>query len=132
MLGYCKKLARVDWKESADALEVTVERDGGLIARVHATLGPPSPVGAEAPSYTANIRIIPSAEAGAPPSVSELVQVSNALLVHETRPAQATLEFGPAAESEAWSALAIRRILSAGLAVSDLTLNYGTVLTRYV
>jgi acetoacetate decarboxylase len=132
VLGYCKKLARVDWKESADALEVTVERGGGLIARVHATLDPVIPVGTESPSYTANIRLIPSAEAGAPPSVSELLRVSNGLFVHETRPAEATLEFGPAAETEAWSALPMRRILSAGLAVSDLTLNYGTVLARYV
>jgi acetoacetate decarboxylase len=132
VLGYCKKLARVDWKESADGLEVTVERGGGLMARVHARLGPASPVGAGGPSYTANIRLIPSAEEGAPPSVSELVQVSNALFVHETRPAEATLEFGPVADTEAWSALPVRRVLSAGLAVSDFTLNYGTVLARYV
>ena len=132
VLGYCKKLAQVDWKESADTLEVTVVRDGALIACVHATLGPVSRIGASAPSYTANIRLIPSAEAGAPPSVSELLQVSNGLFVHETRPAEATLEFGPAADTEAWSALPMRRVVAAGLAVSDLTLNYGTVLARYV
>jgi acetoacetate decarboxylase len=132
VLGYCKKLARVSWKESADALEVTVERGSGLIARTHATLGPVHVVGAASPSYTANIRLIPSAEAGAPPSVSELVQVSNGLFVHETRQADATLEFGPVADAEAWSALPVRRILSAGLAVSDLTLNHGTVLAHYI
>jgi acetoacetate decarboxylase len=132
VLGYCKKLARVDWKESVDALEVTVERGGGLVARVRARLGAVNPVGAGAPSLTANIRLIPSAEAGAPPSVSELVQVSNTLFVHEARPAEASLEFGPAADTEAWSALPVRRVSSAGLAVADLTLNYGTVLARYV
>jgi len=131
VLGYCKKLARVDWKESVDALEVTVERGGELVARVHARLGPVSPVGAGSPSFTANIRLIPSAEADAPPSVSELVQVSNTLFVHEARTAEASMEFGPAADTEAWSALAVRRVSSASLAVCDLTLNYGTVLARY-
>ncbi len=131
VLGYCKKLARVDWKETADELEVTVERGGGLVARVRASLGAVAAVGARVPSDTVNIRLIPSAEAGAPPSVSELVRVSNTLFVHETRVAEALLEFGPAADAEAWSVLAVRRVTSASLAVSDLTLNYGTVLARY-
>jgi NADH-quinone oxidoreductase subunit A len=131
LFAWAAAIRETGWQGYADVVEVTVERGGGLIARVRATLGPVSPVGAGSPSYTANIRLIPSAEAGAPPSVSELVRVSNTLFVHEMRTAEASLEFGPTADTEAWSALPVRRVLSAGLAVSDFTLNYGTVLARY-
>lgn len=132
VLGYPKKLARVSWVESDHELASVVERPGGVLVRVRATFGTMAAVGRETAAPGANLRLIPSSEAGAPPSVAELVHVPTSLFVHQARPAQAALEFGPAADAEGWSALPVLRVLDASLAVADLTLPFGQVLRRYV
>lgn len=130
-LGYPKKLASVTWSERGREIEVAVERRGALIARVRASAGMVTAVNAEAPVHTASLRLLPPAEVGAAPSIAELLHVPATIFIHETAAADATLEFGPGADTEAWSALPVRRVLGATLAVGDLTLPFGRVLKRY-
>jgi len=130
--GYPKKHAYVELSRRGDTFSAAVERPRGhLLSALRLTLGqrlpnPESPV----PSPSVNLRLIPGTEAGAAPSVCELLEVMTTLTVKEAWSAAGSVGFGPPSEADPWSALPARQVLSAAYTVADLELPYGRVLKR--
>ena len=130
--GYPKKHAYVELSRQGDTLSAAVERPRGrLLAALRLTLGQrlPNP-GSPVPSPSVNLRLIPSTEAGAAPSVCELLEIITTLTVKEAWSATGSVDFGPPSEADPWSALPVRQVLSAAYTVADLELPYGRVLKR--
>jgi acetoacetate decarboxylase len=77
------------------------------------------------------LRVIPNVEDSARPSVMELVEAPLRTTVKEAWAGTGSLEFGPPSEADPWSALPVRRMLSASHTLFDFDLLPGRVLKRY-
>ena len=144
--GYAKKMARFtrSWGDTAsgfsEQLSFRVERPVGqplmtasMVADRRASvdeLGPALPV--------LSCRVIPAAEAGALPSVAQLVRLDVTAHLHHgpdgeaelyAGRAQLTLEGGAA---DPWHLLSPRRVLEGHFGVFDFDLGHGTVVHDYL
>lgn len=130
--GYPKKHAYFELSRRGDTFSAAVERPRGhMLAALRLTLGQRLPdVGSPVPSPGVNLRLIPSTEAGAAPSVCELLEVMTTLTIKEAWSATGSIDFGPPSEADPWSALPVRQVLSAAYTVAALELPYGRVLKR--
>jgi acetoacetate decarboxylase len=131
--GFPKKHAFVELTRDGDNLAGTLERpQGRRLLSVTMTLQqsldvPPEPLDAAALA----LRVIPNVEDGARPSVMELVEAPLRTTVKEAWAGTGSLEFGPPSEADPWSALPVRRMLSASYTLFDFDLLPGRVLKRY-
>ena len=79
-----------------------------------------------------SLRVIPSPEAGQPPSLAELVQVPMAdRLTHEAWTGPATLSYDARSTLDPWHGLPVRRVLGSIYTRFDFTLPHGRVLRSY-
>jgi acetoacetate decarboxylase len=131
--GFPKKMARIELSQQDEFLRGTVERPTG-VRLVTATLRPerPLPVESGPASPVLALRVIPSPEEDAPPSLAELVQVPDTdRRVHEAWSGPATLSYDTASALDPWHALPVQKVLGGLYTRYDFTLPYARVLRRY-
>ncbi len=132
--GYPKKMAHITLQHEAELLRGTLERPEG-VRLVTATMRierplPTVPGGGGGGSLS--LRVIPSAEPGAPPSVAELIEVPGMdNRTHEAWVGTGTLSYDTASSLDAWRSLPVRQVLGASYSRYDFTLPHGRVLRKY-
>jgi acetoacetate decarboxylase len=133
IFGFPKKFAFVELRREGDALTGTLERPRGhRLLTVTITLAErlelPSQPQAGA---VVSLRLIPNIEENKRPSVMELTEVTISSNIKEAWAGQGSLEFGPPSEADPWSALPVRKLLTAHYTAFDFELPLGRVLKRY-
>jgi acetoacetate decarboxylase len=131
--GYPKTLAAITLEEDSELLCGTVERPAG-VRLVTAAMRREQPLEMEATAgiNALSLRVIPSAEAGQPPSVAELIRVpSTDRKNHEAWSGPATLRYDAGSTLDPWHSLPVRQVLGAVYSVYDFTLPHGRVIRRY-
>lgn len=132
--GYPKKMAHIEIAREAEFLTGTLERPLGVrLITAAVRLERPLPVGVAAGGGgSLSLRVIPSAEQGALPSLAELIEVTNMeTATHEAWAGTGTLSFDTASALDPWHCLPARRVVGAGYSRYDFTLPNGRVLKRY-
>ncbi|GAB4324004.1 MAG: acetoacetate decarboxylase [Dehalococcoidia bacterium] len=132
--GFPKKIASIALDEDDELLVGAVERPAG-VRLATATMRPERPLdipGDAAGGGSLSLKIIPSAEAGKPPSVAELIRVpSTDRVVHESWAGPASLSFDAASDFDPWHRLPPRRVMTGVWSRYDFTLPAGEVVRRY-
>lgn len=130
--GFPKKLAHIELREEDGSLHGIVERPRGRrLVTASMRLEQKLPSTPSVTAGTVTLRVIPSPEAGRPPSLAELVQMSSPMNIHETWSGPGTLSFDVPSDDDPWHKLPVRRIQAAVHTRADLTLNHGSVLKTY-
>lgn len=138
--GAPKLLGGISFENKNATVTCTVERPAGVSQIARGTIRPrdivePRP-GSDLPMV--NLKIIPSAEEGAPPEVCQLVEVGMESAVQrgaDGRPflftGPATLELPSASPADPWGDLPVKRVLRATYGKWDTVLHPGRILHRY-
>lgn len=138
--GAPKLLGEISFDNRNATVTCTVERPAGITRIAQGTIRPrdivePRP-GADLPMV--NLKIIPSAELGAPPEVCQLVEVGMESTIQrgaDGRPwlftGPATLELPSPSPTDPWKDLPVKRILRATYGKWDTVLGPGRILHRY-
>ena len=93
--GFPKKEAEIDLRKEAAAVFAVVSRNGSLLMKANAQLGPRvESIPQTPPQPWFGLKIIPSVKRGAPPDVQPLTSTLIGPRVVESRQGPATLEFG--------------------------------------
>lgn len=129
--GIPKKLAHIEFVKEAGQWLGKVERPRGLVICT-GVLRPERPLdpGDFEAVPLACLRVVPSPEAGAPPSALELVEVDVEYRPKELWAGPGSCHFTGASELDPWHKLPVRSVPRCVLAVHDLELRYGTVLEK--
>ncbi len=77
------------------------------------------------------LRVIPSPEKDAKPSLAELVRIHTETTVREEWEGTGWLEFHTHSDVDPWHKLAVREVVDARYRVSDMVLGYGEIVKRY-
>lgn len=132
--GYPKKMAHIELEQEAEFLRGTLERPKG-VRLITAAMRRERPLPVPAASGgggSLSLRVIPSAEPDAPPSLAELIEVAGMdTVTHEAWAGTGTLSFDTASALDPWHSLPVVRVLGAAYTRYDFTLPYGRVLKRY-
>lgn len=133
LYGYPKQLASVDLSQQEELVRGTVERPAG-VRLVTATMRPERPLdeaaGVGAP--TLSLRVIPSPEPEAPPSLAELIRVPvGERRAYEVWAGPATLSYDASSTLDPWHALPARRVLAGLYSRYDFTLPHGQSVRIY-
>jgi acetoacetate decarboxylase len=131
--GYPKKIAAIEFAKEDEFLRGTVERPAG-VRLVTAAMRPERPLEQHddmgAPALS--LRVIPSPERDAPPSVAELIQVPmEERHTHEAWSGPATLCYDAQSSLDPWHALPVRRVTGGVYSRYDFTLPHGRVVRMY-
>lgn len=131
--GFPKKLAHIQLRQEEELLLGIVERPRGN-RLVTATMRPERPL---EPPPTARggsiaLRVIPSPEEGAPPSLAQLIEIPAAgWQTHEMWAGPGSLSFDAPSELDPWFRLPVRRIKGALYTRYDFTLPHGRIIKTY-
>jgi acetoacetate decarboxylase len=131
--GFPKKMAQITFQKEGDLIWGRAERPrGNWICTAGVRPEMPAEVeAAETEAWSACLRIIPSIEKDAEPSVAELVAVPSKLTVHEAWKGPGWLDFGSASDLDPWHRLPVKRLADALYYIYDEELGYGKVLRKY-
>jgi acetoacetate decarboxylase len=129
--GYPKKMATITLDSEDELLCGTVERPQGLRI-LTATMRRERP-GAEQPALPSlSLRVIPSPEPDAPPSLADLVAVNiENRTVHEIWSGPATLSYDGKSPLDPWHTLPVRKVLGGTFSRYDFTLPHGRIVHKY-
>ena len=130
--GFPKKLARITLEKEGDLIMGTMERPTGNRICT-GVIRPETPVeaGGAAGVPSLSLRIIPSPEEGAEPSLMELVEVPSKSTTREAWQGPGYAEFNSASTIDPWYRVAVRKMLGATYRRYDMVLDYGKVVKRY-
>ena len=130
--GFPKKLARITLEKEGDLIMGTMERPtGNRICTGVIRPETPVEVGGAAGAPSLSLRIIPSPEEGAEPSLMELVEVPSKSTTREAWQGPGYAEFNSASTIDPWHRIAVRQMLGAAYRRYDMVLDYGKVIKRY-
>ncbi len=130
--GIPKKLADIEIRQELELYIGTVERPSGnrlatLLLRPERKEEPPPPTG------SLFLRVIPSPEENAPPSLCELVELygGDERNFKEFWRGSGSLAFDSPSQIDPWYRLEVREVLAATYSVSDFTLGFGRIVKRF-
>lgn len=129
--GIPKKLAHIDFVKENDLLVGTVERPKGL--RIcSGVMRPERPVSLSGFTSVAPVclRVIPSPEEGAPPSLAELIEIELVQRPKEIWEGPGSCYFTGASGLDPWHKMPVRRMLRCSLVVYDMDLKFGRILEK--
>ena len=78
-----------------------------------------------------SLRIIPSPEEGAEPSLMELIEVPSRSTTKEAWQGSGYAEFNSASTIDPWHRIAVKKMLGAAYRRYDMVLGYGRIIKRY-
>lgn len=131
--GYPKKLAHITLDMDGDLIIGTMERpEGNRICTGVMRPEEPLPAGPVAPGGgSVSLRVIPSAEEGAEPSVAELIDKPDQSTTLEAWRGPGFVEFNSHSTLDPWYKLSVKKILGASYRKFDMILDYGSIIKRY-
>lgn len=133
--GYPKKLAHitVETEGSDDLLWGRMERPrGNPICSAGVRPEKALPVtGHSTDGYSMALRVIPSPEEGAPPSLAELIDVHSTTTVKAHWQGPGWVEFHSHSDVDPWHRLPVKRVVAATYRINDMILGFGKVVRRY-
>ena len=131
--GYPKKFACIMLGEEGDLHWGRMERPEGNPI-VSGVMRPEKPVAAAPPGPPVpglSLRVIPSPEEGAPPSLIELIETVTRSTTLEAWEGPGSLQFHGDSDIDPWSRLAVKRLISAHYRKYDMVLPGGKVIKTY-
>lgn len=133
--GYPKKLAHIeiDLESSTDVFSCRMERPrGNLICSGGVRPEWPITVSGEASDgYSMALRVIPSPEKDAAPSLAELIRIHTTNTVKEEWEGTGWLEFHTHSDLDPWHKLKVTDVVDVRYRVADMVLGYGEIIRRY-
>ena len=131
--GFPKKMAHVTLDREMDLVHGTMERPKGhRICSAGIRLeGPAEIAEATTESYSAALRLIPSPEQDAEPSVAELVETHSKSTTIEAWRGSAWIKYESLSMVDPWHTLEVRDIVDAVYRISDNVLGHGKIIKRY-
>ena len=87
--------------------------------------------GQAADGYSFALRVIPSPEEDAPPSLAELIRIHTINTVKEEWEGTGWLEFFTHSDVDPWHQLPVREVVDARYRIADMTLGFGKVIKRF-
>jgi len=134
--GYPKKLANITFQKEGGIMMGTVERPRGY--RICTALIKPEVRVASSnqteikPVPDLSLRVFPSTEEGAEPSVMELIEVSSLeFTIHDEWQGPGIVQFDGSSPFDPWHKISVKKMLSATYRCLDAKLGYGRVIKRY-
>ena len=129
--GYPKKIAHITLTKEFDMVFGRMERpQGNLICS--AGMRPETPLTEEDPvTGVLSLRVIPSPEENAPPSLMELIEVPQKNTVIDSFSGPGWVHFHIGSTLDPWHTLPVKQILGANYRVSHMELGYGKIVKRY-
>jgi acetoacetate decarboxylase len=130
--GFPKKMADITYRMDGDILVGIMERPkGNRICTV--TMRPEIPFEPkEAPSAPGvALRVIPSPEENAPPSLAELVEVQSTFTTLEMWQGPGTAQYNSESMIDPWHRLSVKKILVATYRRYHSVLGYGKIIKKY-
>ncbi len=129
--GYPKKIADVTISKEFDMVVGKMERPkGNLICS--AGMRPETPVEeAESGIGVLSLRVIPSPEKDAPPSLMELIEVPQNVTVVESFSGPGWVRFHADSTLDPWHKLRVKQVLGANYRVSHMELGFGRIVKTY-
>ena len=130
--GFPKKMATIALDAEDELLRGTVERPKG-VRILTSTMRRERPLTEEEPALPAlSLRVIPSPEPNAPPSLSDLVATNlDDRVVHEAWSGPATLSYDGQSPLDPWHTLPVRNVLGGTYTRYDFTLPHGRIVHKY-
>ena len=130
--GYPKKLAHITFEKEGDLIIGTMERPRGNRICT-GVMRPEMPVElGQAESVPGmSLRVIPSPEEGAGPSLMELIEVPPKSTTKEAWVGPGFAEYNSTSTIDPWHRIGVRKLLTAAYRRYDQVLDYGTVVKRY-
>ena len=130
--GYPKKFADISFQKERDLILGTMERPkGNRICTGVMRPEVPVEVGQTAAIPGLSLRVIPSPEEGAEPSVMELVEVLTDSTTIEAWQGPGFVQYESTSSIDPWHRIEVRKVLSATYRRYDQVLGYGKVIKRY-
>lgn len=129
--GIPKKLGHIEFARENDQVMVSVERPKGL--RICSGLMRPErplDLGSFEALPMVCLRVIPSPEYGAPPSLAELVEIDVEYRAKELWEGSGSCAYSGASELDPWHKLPVRKMRRCTYGVHDLELRYGKVIEK--
>jgi len=132
--GFPKKFAEITLQIEGDLIWGTMDRPAGNRICT-GVIRPEVPVNLEEAKQIAvpalSLRVIPSPEEGAPPSLMELVEVPPNNTTLEAWQGPGFVEFNSKSTIDPWYKIGVKKMLSATYQRSDNILDYGKIIKRY-
>lgn len=130
--GYPKKFADISFQKEGDLILGTMERPKGNRICT-GVMRPEVPVesGQAEPIPGLSLRVIPSPEEGAEPSLMELVEVLTDSTTLEAWQGPGFVQYESTSSIDPWHRIEVRKVLSATYRRYDQVLGYGRVIKRY-
>lgn len=130
--GFPKKLAHITLENEGDLICGTMERPKGNrictgVMRLEVPV-PPEEVGR---GGSMSLRVIPSPEEGAEPSLAELIEVPDKKTLIEAWQGTGFVEFNSTSTIDPWHKISVKQMLSATYQRLDNILDYGKIVRRY-
>ena len=130
--GFPKKLAHITLEKEGDLIYGTMERPKGNRICT-GVMRPEVPVSTEeiVRREALSLRVIPSPEEGAEPSLAELIEVPSKSTTLEAWQGPGFVEFNSKSTIDPWYKISVKNMLSATYQRSDNILDYGKIIKRY-
>ena len=130
--GFPKKLAHITLEKEGDLICGTMERPkGNRICTGVIRPEVPVTLGELVKGGTISLRVIPSPEEGAEPSLAELIEVPSKSTPLEAWQGPGSVEFNSNSTIDPWHKIGVKKMLTATYQRSDNILGYGKIIKRY-
>jgi acetoacetate decarboxylase len=129
--GYPKKLAAITFTREYDLVMGKMERPvGNMICS--AGVRPETPATDDMGGIgVLSLRVIPSPEKNAPPSLADLIEIPQKATVLESWSGPGWARYHGASAVDPWHAIEVRQVLGATYRISDMELDFGRIVKRY-
>ena len=130
--GYPKKMATITLETEGDIMWGKMERPAGNLI-CSAGVKPETPIeeGRGGGLGSLSLRVIPSPEEGAPPSLAQLIEVPPNSTVLESWSGPGWAQYHCESALDPWHRLSIKRVLGASYRVYHQELGYGRIIKTY-
>lgn len=132
VFGYPKKLAHITFEKEGDLIIGTMERPRGNRICT-GVIRPETPIDfvQVTPAPVISLRVIPSPEEGAEPSLMELIEVPPGGTTKEAWHGPGYAEYNSVSTIDPWHRIGVKKMLTTVYRRYDQVLNYGKVVKRY-
>lgn len=129
--GYPKKMADITFREQYDLIFARMERPAGNLI-CSAGMRPQTEVSVAPDDIgVLSLRVIPSPEKGAPPSIAELVEIPQKVTVLESWSGPGWAQFHSTSALDPWHKLTVKTVVDVSYRISDMVLDYGRIVKTY-